>query len=554
MKKEADAAGRKSFDSVQLRALFNLNDDPFRAQGAFFPGGGRQALLDDLRHQVHFSERLLVLTGERGTGKTRLVRELIRLEKDALHVLTVDGARTNQREALARQLVNELEQRQLGDVDNEAPSEALCTMARRLYELGRRTLIVVDNAQQLSDEALGWMLKSLAIPCREYLTVLWVGSPELVAALQRLPEEAVREHVRQMLMRPFSREESDAYVRFRLEQAGWNGKPVVDDELLERLYGISRGLPGRLAKMAPTVMAGAGQGFLKSGLPAYRWLGGLAVGILIGSVMYVVWRYQQEASGGLSLPGEPAESVQQVGTVSQNSGLQLQPTPMAVKEEPLTPLAEDTVTTETNAEKGEDEATDPESHEKRQKVEQLSHAVEMPLRSADVSASPSEATSTASRAASVDGPSTLDAKASSVAASDMGGSKQPATGAAESGDKKVKATPAATNASVTAPKATRPQPGSPEWVRSRPPEHYALQLTGSVNKASAQAFARKWEKLGLVYVVDTRWKGKDWYVVLKGDYGSKPDARKALASLPEALRKQGAWIRTFASVQTALKE
>ena len=51
----------------------------------------------------------------------------------------------------------------------------------------------------------------------------------------------------------------------------------------------------------------------------------------------------------------------------------------------------------------------------------------------------------------------------------------------------------------------------------------------------------------------TTHQGGDWYVLVTGIYPDKPSARAALARLPRAIRRNGPWMRSLASIHQAIQ-
>jgi hypothetical protein len=86
-------------------------------------------------------------------------------------------------------------------------------------------------------------------------------------------------------------------------------------------------------------------------------------------------------------------------------------------------------------------------------------------------------------------------------------------------------------------------PTSDPWQALRESGGYTLQLIGVSSRQAILAFAERHGLQGeLAYVRTTR-EGKDWYILLRGMYGSYREAAKALQGLPEALKSQQPWIR-----------
>lgn len=81
------------------------------------------------------------------------------------------------------------------------------------------------------------------------------------------------------------------------------------------------------------------------------------------------------------------------------------------------------------------------------------------------------------------------------------------------------------------------------------PRHYTVQILGMHNKAKLQSFVNETKLKGKVRYCRGSHQGKPWYVLVYGNYGTKEEAQKVLAELPEEIKKQKPWVRSFASLQ-----
>jgi len=84
---------------------------------------------------------------------------------------------------------------------------------------------------------------------------------------------------------------------------------------------------------------------------------------------------------------------------------------------------------------------------------------------------------------------------------------------------------------------------------------YVVQLLGSYSKEGAVSFVRKNQPAmsATLYLYKTAHKGKDWYVVVAGNYLSRASAKQGVQKYPRALRSQQPWIRQTKSVQQAIR-
>jgi general secretion pathway protein A len=116
---------------------------------------------------------------------------------------------------------------------------------------GRHAVVVVDEAHLLVETgALEWMrlLLNFNTAASTGLTLLLVGQPGLLPALDRLPSLEERLGVK-CLMRPLSGDETAGYVVHRMQVAGAK-RTIFEDDALEALYRLARGIPRRINRLA----------------------------------------------------------------------------------------------------------------------------------------------------------------------------------------------------------------------------------------------------------------------------------------------------------------
>src|SRR6185436_18939478 len=116
----------------------------------------------------------------------------------------------------------------------------------RQVEQGRETVLIIDEAQDLTDELLEQvrLLSNLETDNRKLLQIVLMGQPELRDRLNnpRLRQLRQRITVRYHLP-PLSRYEVNHYIQHRLQVAGAKGAPYFTQPALWRVYSYSQGIP-----------------------------------------------------------------------------------------------------------------------------------------------------------------------------------------------------------------------------------------------------------------------------------------------------------------------
>ncbi len=207
------------------KAFFGLKESPFSISPNpkyLYMSERHTEALAHLNYGLHDGGGFVLLTGEVGTGKTTVSRCLRQqLPADSDLALVINPTLT-ERELLAS-ICDEFK---LGYGPEAGIKELFDLLHHHLLAnkaAGRKTLLLIDEAQHLSPEVLEQLrlLTNLETDDAKLLQVVLIGQPELQQLLRQplLRQLAQRITARYHLL-PLSREDVDAYVRFRLQVAG----------------------------------------------------------------------------------------------------------------------------------------------------------------------------------------------------------------------------------------------------------------------------------------------------------------------------------------------
>jgi general secretion pathway protein A len=134
------------------------------------------------------------------------------------------------------------------EADRDSVKQMVDALNQRLLSAhaeGRRIIVIVDEAQNLSAETLEQvrLLTNLETPTQKLLQIILIGQPELRELLERndLRQLAQRITGRYHLM-PLSRDETQGYVRHRLRVAGAAGE-IFTAGALREVHRLTSGIP-----------------------------------------------------------------------------------------------------------------------------------------------------------------------------------------------------------------------------------------------------------------------------------------------------------------------
>ena len=200
------------------------------------------------------------LTGEVGTGKTTTVRSLLAELPAHADVALILNPRVTPEEFLLA-ICDELHV-SLGDAAQgsiKAIVDRLNVFLLDAHARGRRVVLIVDEAQQLSADVLEQLrlLTNLETATQKLLQIILVGQPELREVLARNDLRQLAQRITgRYHLDPLSRQETAAYVRHRLKVAGATGE-IFAPRALAQLHRLAGGVPRLINVIADRALLGA---------------------------------------------------------------------------------------------------------------------------------------------------------------------------------------------------------------------------------------------------------------------------------------------------------
>ncbi|HIQ37536.1 MAG TPA: hypothetical protein EYH36_06020, partial [Desulfocapsa sulfexigens] len=199
-------------------APFRLSPDP----GFFFPSNTHIAAREVLKYAIKNNEGFMVLSGRAGTGKTLLLRLLLKeMEEDRHSVLIINPVLTPA--TLLHRILLELGFNLDAATGEAGLMTAFQKILLRLAANNKDLLIIIDEAQNMPLPTLEYlrMLSNIETNRKKLLQILLTGQPELDVLLEdeKLAQLSQRTVVHEKLQ-PLSAKETIEYVNYRLAKAG----------------------------------------------------------------------------------------------------------------------------------------------------------------------------------------------------------------------------------------------------------------------------------------------------------------------------------------------
>ena len=231
--------------------FYGLSAQPFQLTPDarfFFESTVHRQAMAYLVYGLHHAEGFIIITGEVGAGKTILVENLLS---------TIDRSSFVTAKIVTTQLAgDDLLHMVAAGFGIAKEGLAKGPLLQRISEFalaqhrnGKRVLLIVDEAQNLSFEALEElrMLSNIIFDRTMGLQSFLLGQPQFRATLNGPRLEQLRERVTAAYhLGPLGEGESRAYVEHRLRRADWKGDPHFTEDCFPLIHQRTGGVPRQI--------------------------------------------------------------------------------------------------------------------------------------------------------------------------------------------------------------------------------------------------------------------------------------------------------------------
>jgi len=241
---------------------FDLTEEPFSIAAnprfLYMSVRHREALAH-LLYGIRSDSGFVMLTGEVGTGKTTVCRCLMEQLPEHSNVAFILNPKVTVNELLSS-ICDELGIA-YPHVDRSIKTfvDAINRYLLEQHALGRNTVVIIDEAQNLSVDVLEQLrlLTNLETNERKLMRIILLGQPELETMLSRPELKQVEQRITARYnLQPLDRSEIHAYVSHRLAVAGCQ-EPVFSARVINKLYAKTSGIPRLINIICDRAMLGA---------------------------------------------------------------------------------------------------------------------------------------------------------------------------------------------------------------------------------------------------------------------------------------------------------
>ena len=497
-----------SADDYQV--YYNLQGDPFvdEPDNLFIPAH-YENLIRLLNYLICYSNKLLLVTGEPGIGKTRFLQAFAEQQpatvvQCAFHALATDTP---------AQVIDELVQQLAVPVPSEFNAEAKLRAIRHhmngLAQGGKICLILIDDAHVLSEEVLGLLRDLLQDQTvAESVHVVLAGQTELNSQVDAVaPEDEQEGWVYKHELQVLAEDETEAFIRSLFAAQGDADKQPFTAGDFVSIHRQAAGVPGRIKTIARELMLNKMNQLLEQN-PKTRWLVAGGVCMLAGIGLLLGWWLIGDQT---EVVAKPSNKV--VAKIDRSQELADTPALNVPAEPPTTTAVLDDVA-ETDSLTGSEDnditvSEEPSFEEIQDQTPQEPGLLE----------------------------SEVEDVAPDIAVPELEYASEPAV--LDSGQ----------NDAIEAPTVDDNLVAD---LLLRPASHYTLQLVGSGSEDKIKALVETSSEAAQLTYFQTERNGEPWFVLVYGDFTDKQAAMAASQAMPESLSQYQPWVRSVKGIQQSL--
>ena len=219
---------------------FSVTPDP----KFFFDSPVHREAWASLFYGIKEKKGFVVVTGEVGTGKTTLIRKLLRSLEATHHSVFIFNTLLTFDELLET-ILRDLDIMQAG-VGRVAMLERLNEFLLEKIRVGHVVSVLIDEAQNLSEDTLEGLrlLSNMETDREKLLQIILIGQPELDVKLNSRSLRQLKQRISLWCrLNCLSQTETERYIRHRLQIAQYKGTDIFPEAAVRAIWEHTSGIP-----------------------------------------------------------------------------------------------------------------------------------------------------------------------------------------------------------------------------------------------------------------------------------------------------------------------
>jgi len=230
--------------------FFGLKETPFRLTpdpDYYFPSDVHKEALQTLLYSIRAGEGFVQITGHPGTGKTLIIRTILRQLGDEVTTALILNPRLSP-EDLLRVILEDLGLDPF-KIESKTKEEHLRYfrdfLLGKAHE-GQKTVVIIDEAQNLPNDTMEELrlLSNLETEKEKLLQIILVGQVELEEKLRSEELKQLNQRITiRYRLKPLNKNDTVAYIYHRIRIAGGGEHIRFAPAVLDKIHKLSKGIP-----------------------------------------------------------------------------------------------------------------------------------------------------------------------------------------------------------------------------------------------------------------------------------------------------------------------
>lgn len=591
-------------------AAYGLTEAPFSTQqdDRFFYSSAELAeQLELIKHYTQYGNLLLIISGERGIGKSSLKQRFISTAQQEWKLCEIQSHTMMDASMLLRQVAN-------GFGITEPPLEpsdlleVLGNQLEHLHQDAQTPILIIDDAHELPQDSLQALLYLAEHHSNQEnaLRIILFCEPEIEIMLEDPAIHSLKDRITHAIELPALDETQTAeYLRHRLAVAGLDGTSPFTPQLVHKIFKASGGIPAKINEYAHQNLQDDSEPFISEERDInteliHETTPFTTRNIILGSIALVfiisVLLFQDQINQQFEEPEIEVTEIKQPEFAQAEETVSPPDDPVASTEPAPQPIEEKTIEFTLNDKPSNQEKTQQQPEMAEQTKPEIKNVPVIRLSSVNPSPVPASkqrqiisisgqglhkrqhvkvgwtgkekilsetqvnVTSDSYMNLILNTGTNADTWTVTVIDPLLNLESNTITFNVVANDSKVakKEKPAP----VVNLASKKPQPSAVKknklglydqaWIKKQNKQHFTLQLLGTHNKNTLPSYLKKYNLNSEAATFKTKRSGNDWFTLVYGRYNSKREAEIAASKLPKAAGKP--WIRSFASILPSLTE
>ncbi len=592
-------------------ASYGLTEAPFSSQQDdrfLYLNTSLNERLELLKHYTQYGNLLLLVTGERGIGKSSLKQRFINTAQEEWQICEIQSHTMMDASLLLRQVAT-------GFNITEPPLEpavlfeVLSEQLEHMHQQALVPILIIDDAHELPQDALQALLYLAEHHSDQHsaLRIILFCEPEIETMLEDPAIHSLKERVtHSMEILPLDETQTAEYLRHRLAVAGLDGTSPFTPKLVNKIFKASEGIPSKINEYAHQNLLDDSEPFISDERDLdddfiqkvspfnlrNMVLAGFAVAIIISVLLF-----QDRINGLFEEPDNVIAENNSIPTQDVNLHTQIAPEIIQTEEKSVNTKSAEVKTIEFNLNEDTSLKNKPEEKIKEQAALSQTSPASIALQLTSVNPNPVPG-SKQRQIISISGSgfhkrqkikvswtgkekiladtqvnvtsdsymnlilntgmqtdtwtvtvidTLLNMESNTISFNVVAAEKENAPNKNKiTKQEKISAKKTSTQLS------SKPVNGlyGQDWIKQQNKNHFTLQLLGTHQKNTLPNYLNKFALTNDAAIFKTKRDNKNWFTLIYGQYPTKSAAQTAAKQLPKGVTKP--WVRSFASILPSL--